>query len=180
MARWEAKRSRASCRRSPMRTICRVPPTPDVSSIPKSRNSPGRRNDRRSNSRGELAPMRLGIWTPLPHTIRPERRMEQAIAQLKEQGSGHGPDASFEFAVDILQQAERHDFDISLIAARQLGPDLEAWTLASALASRTTNMELMVAVHPGINTPQMVAKMGASLDRISGGRFSVNVVNGWN
>jgi len=124
--------------------------------------------------------MRLGIWTPLPHTIRPERRMEQAIAQLKEQGSGQGPDASFEFAVDVLQQAERHGFDISLIAARQLGPDLEAWTLASALASRTTNMELMVAVHPGINTPQMVAKMGASLDRISGGRFSVNVVNGWN
>jgi dimethylsulfone monooxygenase len=106
--------------------------------------------------------------------------MEQAIALLKRGGSGHGPDASFEFAAEALQRGERHGFDISLIAARQLGPDLEAWTLASALASRTTSMELMVAVHPGINAPQMVAKMGASLDRISGGRFSVNVVNGWN
>ena len=38
----------------------------------------------------------------------------------------------------------------------------------------------MVAVHPGIITPAMVAKMGASLDRISGGRLSLNVVNGWN
>jgi FMNH2-dependent dimethyl sulfone monooxygenase len=37
----------------------------------------------------------------------------------------------------------------------------------------------MVAVHPGIITPQMVAKMGASLDRISGGRLSLNIVNGW-
>jgi FMNH2-dependent dimethyl sulfone monooxygenase len=37
----------------------------------------------------------------------------------------------------------------------------------------------MVAVHPGIVTPQAVAKMGASLDRISGGRLAVNIVNGW-
>ena len=37
----------------------------------------------------------------------------------------------------------------------------------------------MVAVHPGMITPQVVAKMGASLDRISGGRFSIKIVNGW-
>ena len=37
----------------------------------------------------------------------------------------------------------------------------------------------MPAVHPGIVTPQMVAKMGASLDRISGGRCAINIVNGW-
>ena len=37
----------------------------------------------------------------------------------------------------------------------------------------------MPAVHPGIVTPQVVAKMGASLDRISGGRFAINIVNGW-
>ena len=52
--------------------------------------------------------------------------------------------------------------------------------MAAALSGYTRTMELMVAVHPGINTPQMVAKMGASLDRISGGRLSLNVVNGWN
>jgi FMNH2-dependent dimethyl sulfone monooxygenase len=28
-------------------------------------------------------------------------------------------------------------------------------------------------------TPQVVAKMGSSLDRISGGRFAINIVNGW-
>ena len=36
----------------------------------------------------------------------------------------------------------------------------------------------MTAVHPGIVAPQVVAKMGASLDRLSGGRFAVNVVPG--
>jgi FMNH2-dependent dimethyl sulfone monooxygenase len=79
-----------------------------------------------------------------------------------------------------LRRAERHGFDVTLMAARQLGPDREAWTLASALSAYTKQMELMVAVHPGINSPQMVAKMGSSLDRISGGRLSINVVNGWN
>jgi dimethylsulfone monooxygenase len=38
----------------------------------------------------------------------------------------------------------------------------------------------MVAVHPGIVAPQIVAKFTASLDRISGGRAALNIVNGWN
>lgn len=36
----------------------------------------------------------------------------------------------------------------------------------------------MAALHPGIADPRMAAKMGASIDRISGGRFCVNIVNG--
>jgi FMNH2-dependent dimethyl sulfone monooxygenase len=51
--------------------------------------------------------------------------------------------------------------------------------MSSALAMKTTDIELMVAVHPGIVAPQVVAKMGATLDRISGGRFAINIVNGW-
>ena len=43
----------------------------------------------------------------------------------------------------------------------------------------TKRIELMVAVHPGMVTPQVVAKMGSSLDRISGGRSALNIVNGW-
>ncbi len=124
--------------------------------------------------------MRYGIWTPLPHTIRPEVRMSQAIEILKGAESDQRTDPSFDFAVDVLRRAENFGFDVTLIAARQLGPDLEAWTTASALSAYTKLMELMVAVHPGIISPGMVAKMGASLDRISGGRASINVVNGWN
>ena len=124
--------------------------------------------------------MRYGIWTPLPHTIRPEERMTKAIEILKGAESKDPADPSFDFAVEVLRRAEQLGFDVTLIAARQLGPDLEAWTMASALSAYINQMELMVAVHPGINSPQMVAKMGASLDRISGGRASINVVNGWN
>lgn len=125
--------------------------------------------------------MKFGIWAPLPHTIRSEPAMVQAIAHLSTQGRGDrtAADPSFEFAADIITRAERCGFDITLIAERLMGPDLESWILASALAQRTRTIELMVAVHPGIVSPQMVAKMGASLDRISGGRFSVNIIAGW-
>jgi FMNH2-dependent dimethyl sulfone monooxygenase len=66
--------------------------------------------------------MRFGIWTPLPHTVRPEPRMERAIAALKGAGPDQGGDASFEFAVDVLRRGERYGFDVSLIATRELGP----------------------------------------------------------
>jgi len=124
--------------------------------------------------------MQFGIWTPLPHTIRPEPEMDRAVALLKagEHGAG-GPDEAFQFACDVIRRADELGFDTTLIAQRYLGPDLDAWVLATALALVTRRIELMVAVHPGMITPQVVAKMGSSLDRISGGRFSINIVNGW-
>lgn len=124
--------------------------------------------------------LHFGIWTPLPHTILPEPRMAAAVARLETAGSAAGPDDSYEFAAEILQRSERAGFEISLIAARHLGPDLDAWMLASALAARTSTIRLMVAAHPGIHTPQIVAKMATSLDRISGGRAAINIINGWN
>ena len=123
--------------------------------------------------------MRFGIWTPLPHTIRPEPRMQDAIAELATPGAGDGLDGSYRFALDIVQEAERAGFDSTLIAQRYLGTDLDAWMLASALAAQTKTIEIMPAVHPGIVLPQLAAKFGASLDRISAGRAAINIVNGW-
>jgi dimethylsulfone monooxygenase len=124
--------------------------------------------------------MQFGIWTPLPHTIRPEPHMDAAVAAIKQEGGLAGrDDGTFALARDVVRRADELGFDVTLIAERFLGPDLSAWVLASALAMVTSRIELMVAVHPGMVTPQVVAKMGASLDRISGGRFALNIVNGW-
>jgi FMNH2-dependent dimethyl sulfone monooxygenase len=122
--------------------------------------------------------MKFGLWTPLPHTIRSEAAMEQALDQLAASHADGRSDQAFDFAVDVVTKAEKYGFHTTLIAERFLGPDLEAWTLAAALAARTSKIEVMVAVHPGMITPQVVAKMGASLDRLSGGRFAMNIVNG--
>ena len=124
--------------------------------------------------------MKFGIWTPLPHTIRSEPRMDASVSDLKRgYPAPRTGDDAFHFAVDVVRTADELGFHTTLIAQRYLGPDLEAWTLASALAALTKRIEVMVAVHPGMITPQVIAKMGASLDRISGGRFAINLVNGW-
>ena len=123
--------------------------------------------------------MRLGIWTPLPHTIRVEPEMAVAIEELSHQGKGGTTDRSLAVALEVVKRAEALGFVTTLIAERHIGPDLEAWIMASAMIAETNSIELMVAAHPGIVHPQLAAKMGASLDRISGGRFAINVVNGW-
>ena len=123
--------------------------------------------------------MRLGIWTPLPHTIKAEPAMEAGVRQVRTRGFS-GADKSFEFALDVVSKGEAHGFDITLIAERLIGPDLEAWMLTAALAARTKTLQVMPAVYPGMITPQLAAKMGATLDRITDGRFAINVVNGWN
>ena len=122
--------------------------------------------------------MRYGIWAPLPHTIRPEPVVVEALEELGTKGRGLPVDRSFQFVLGVVRRAEELGFDITLIAERFVAPDLEAWIASAAIAAQTTRIEVMTAVHPGIVTPQVVAKMGASLDRLSGGRFAVNVVPG--
>ena len=120
--------------------------------------------------------MRLGIWTPAPQTIKPDPGIRPAFDALLQHGGG--VDESYLYAVKVLQRAEQLGFDITLIAQRWLGPDLDSWIFATALATQTRTMDIMAAAHPGILDPITAAKFGASIDRISGGRFCINVVNG--
>ena len=120
--------------------------------------------------------MRLGIWCPAPQTIRQDEETRASFAALTQHGGG--VDESFLYAADILKRAEELGFDISLIAQRYLGPDLDSWMFAAALAPLTCKIKIMAALHPGIADPRVAAKMAVSLDRISGGRFCINIVNG--
>ncbi len=120
--------------------------------------------------------MRLGIWTPAPLSMRPDVVSQPVVDGLTKHGGG--VDKNYLYAVDTLQRAEQLGFEITLIAQRFLGPDLDSWMFASALATQTKTMEIMAAVHPGIMDPRIIAKHAASIDRISGGRFCVNIVNG--
>lgn len=122
--------------------------------------------------------MRFGIWAPLPHTIRPEPEITKALEELGTDGFGLPEDRSFRFLADIVCRAEELGFDITLVAERLVARDLESWVVSSALAVMTKRIQIMTAAHPGTILPQMVAKMGASLDRLSGGRFAINVIPG--
>jgi FMNH2-dependent dimethyl sulfone monooxygenase len=89
-------------------------------------------------------------------------------------------DPAYELAREVLLEADRVGFDIILFAERHLGADLEAWVLASAISALTERLRAMVAVHPGLWHPELIAKMSASLDRIAKGRMAINLVTGWN
>lgn len=60
------------------------------------------------------------------------------------------------------------------------GPFLEGWTLVSALMARTTRIRGGVLVTDNLfRHPAIVAKMAATVDQISGGRFELGVGAGW-
>ena len=63
---------------------------------------------------------------------------------------------------------------------RERGP-WEAWTLLSALAAATERVRLgpLVAC-AGFHPPGLVAKMAATIDEVSGGRFVLGLGAGWN
>ncbi len=97
-----------------------------------------------------------------------------------------GMEASWDYAKRLTLDAERWGYDLTLIAELNLNdikgvdqPALDAWSTAAALAAVTEKLELMVAVRPNFHHPALFAKAAANIDRISGGRLSLNVVSSW-
>jgi dimethylsulfone monooxygenase len=97
-----------------------------------------------------------------------------------------GMPATFAYQRDLARHADQTGWDVTLIAELNLndikGPEaasLEAWTTAAALAPLTERLELMTAVRPNFRLPALVAKEAATIDHISNGRFTLNVVSAW-
>ncbi len=117
--------------------------------------------------------MRLGFWMPV---------FGGWLRNVDEEGMA----ATFEYQRALALRAEETGWDLTLIAELNLndikGPEadcLEAWTTAAALAPLTRRLELMTAVRPNFRLPALVAKEAATIDRISRGRFTLNVVSAW-
>jgi FMNH2-dependent dimethyl sulfone monooxygenase len=97
-----------------------------------------------------------------------------------------GMEASWDYVKRLTQRSEETGWDLTLIAELNLNdikgveePALDAWSTAAALAAVTEKIELMVAVRPNFHHPALFAKQAANIDRISGGRLSLNVVSSW-
>lgn len=71
---------------------------------------------------------------------------------------------------------EEHGWAGALLGTGWGRPD--TFTVASALAARTSTFQPLVAVRPGYWRPAQFAAAAATLDRLSGGRLLVNVVSG--
>ena len=95
-------------------------------------------------------------------------------------------EASWDYVKRLARRSEEIGFDLSLIAELNLNdikgvdaPSLDAWSTAAALTAVTNTLELMVAVRPTFHNPALLAKQAANIDRIGGGRLSLNVVSSW-
>lgn len=93
-------------------------------------------------------------------------------------------DWSFDYNRRLALTAEAAGFDFALAQARffaSYGADkqLEAVTIATALATVTSRLGIIAAVHPGLWHPAVIANVIATANVISDGRVSLNVVSGW-
>ena len=71
---------------------------------------------------------------------------------------------------------EEHGWDGALLGTGWGRPD--TFTVATALAARTTTFQPLVAIRPGYWRPAHFASAAATLDHLSGGRVLVNIVSG--
>lgn len=95
-------------------------------------------------------------------------------------------EATWEYVQRLARRSEEIGFDLTLIAELNLNdikgieaPSLDAWSTAAGLAAVTERLEIMVAVRPTFHLPALLAKQAATIDHISGGRLSLNVVSSW-
>jgi dimethylsulfone monooxygenase len=97
-------------------------------------------------------------------------------------------DGSFAYNLRLTQLADALGVDAILFPTRYLGGlgggdgsdgQLDSLSIVGALAAHTERIHFISAVLPGFVPPVTLAKMGATLDVITSGRWHVNLVSGW-
>jgi len=105
------------------------------------------------------------LWY-IPNTIEPGHRGDDTT-------TGWG---SIDYSTDLARTAEEHGWGGALLGTGWGRPD--TFTVATALAARTTTFKPLIAVRPGYWQPAHFASAAATLDQLSRGRVLVNIVSG--
>jgi len=84
--------------------------------------------------------------------------------------------ASHDYFRQIAVAADTLGYDGVLLPTGRSCED--AWVVAASLIDATRRLKFLVAVRPGVSSPQFAARMAATFDRMSQGRLLVNVVTG--
>jgi alkanesulfonate monooxygenase len=99
-----------------------------------------------------------------------------------EVSAGHRGDSTtgHHNSLDVLtshaKALEEYGWRGALIGAGWGRPD--TFTVAAALAARTTTFEPLIAIRPGYWRPANFASAAATLDHLTGGRVRINIVSG--
>ncbi|WP_416975893.1 dimethylsulfone monooxygenase SfnG [Streptomyces sp. 4F14] len=93
-------------------------------------------------------------------------------------------DWGYDYNRELAVLAENNGFEYALSQVRYMasyGAEFqhESTSFSLALLLATERLKVIAAVHPGLWHPGVLAKLGATADHLSNGRFAVNVVSGW-
>ena len=115
---------------------------------------------------GRGDPLSLEFLWYIPNTVEPGHRGDTTT-------EGWG---SLEFSTDQARALEEHGWGGALLGASWGRPD--TFTVATAIAARTTTFKPLIAIRPGYWQPAHFAAAAATLDQLTGGRVLVNIVTG--
>jgi alkanesulfonate monooxygenase SsuD/methylene tetrahydromethanopterin reductase-like flavin-dependent oxidoreductase (luciferase family) len=100
------------------------------------------------------------------------------------------PQVTWDESVRIARAAERAGLEALIPVARWRGMadpvrraahrSFESFTWAAGIAAVTRRIQVFATFHIPVTHPVAAAKQIATVDHISGGRFALNVVAGWN
>src|SRR6266536_8826 len=105
------------------------------------------------------------LWY-IPNQVDPGHRGDDTV-------EGHN---GLERLTDLAQVAEGHGWGGALLGTGWGRPD--TFTVAAALAARTTAFQPLIAIRPGYWRPAHFASAASTLDQLTGGRVLINIVSG--
>lgn len=105
------------------------------------------------------------LWY-IPNQARPGHRGDDVV-------EGHN---SLETLTAQAEALEAHGWGGALLGTSWGRPD--TFTVATALAARTSTFKPLIAIRPGYWRPANFASAAATLDHLTGGRVLVNIVSG--
>jgi FMNH2-dependent dimethyl sulfone monooxygenase len=118
------------------------------------------------------APVQFAYWVPNVSGGLVTSRIEQRT------------DWGYDYNRELAVLAENNGFEYALSQVRYMASygaeyQHESTSFSLALLLATERLKVIAAVHPGLWQPGVLAKLGATADHLSKGRFAVNVVSGW-
>lgn len=128
--------------------------------------------------------LELGVFAPTIGGMPPQGSPSFMLISTAEQRT----EITFEYnrrIAEMLEQAGLELFFMAQRASAGFGPkgfwttSLDSFTAAAALATVTERLRIVSTVHPAFFHPGIVARIGATIDQISKGRWGLNIVSGW-
>ena len=127
--------------------------------------------------------LELGVFAPTIGCLPPQGKSSFMLVSGAEQRT----EPTFDYNRRVAEMLDRAGLEVFFMAQRERGfgssdfwgTSLDSITSAAALAMLTKQIKIVSTVHTAFLHPGVLARMGATLDQVSNGRWGLNLVSGW-